>query len=143
MAIMLALMLAVADEATKRDDAIKTMVVTLLASYLGIAIFTALLFEGVKLAVPAAVVKRENLFVLFLTFAVGGVAKWLIPVYGETDKRAWAMHMVVLVVVAIIGMMFHDKLMDAVKAILKKVVPGVGNGGEPPGGGPLPGGGAQ
>ncbi len=139
MATMMLALAALADEAAaQRDDAIKTLVLTFLASYLGIATFTAFVFEGVKLAVPRIVTGRENLLVLALTMALGSVAKWLMPIYGSTDRKAWALHTVILVFVSIVGMMFHDKLMDAVKLLLKKVLPGVGGGGgdaAPPGGG--------
>src|SRR5574342_511245 len=122
MVTVMAFMAALADETQKRDDAVGT----------------ALLFEGVKMLATKAVTGRENLMVVVLTLVLGGLAKWLMPsLYGETDRKAWALHMVSLVFVAIIGMMFHDKLMDAVKALLKKL-PIVGGGGgdaAPPGGG--------
>jgi hypothetical protein len=123
MAMMMTMGMAIADA---KDDAIKTMVLGFLSGYLGIATGTAFLFEGVKMSVPKIVTGRENILVLLLTFVLGSLAKWLIPsVYGETDTRAWVLHLVSLVFVAILGMMFHDKLMDAVKALLKKVSPGV------------------
>lgn len=138
MVTVMAFMAALADETQKRDDAVRTLVLMFLASYLGIAVGTALLFEGVKMLATKAVTGRENLMVVVLTLVLGGLAKWLMPsLYGETDRKAWALHMVSLVFVAIIGMMFHDKLMDAVKALLKKL-PIVGGGGgdaAPPGGG--------
>jgi hypothetical protein len=141
MGTMMAFMTVLADEAQKRDDAIRTLVLMFLASYLGIALGTAFLFEGVKMLATKAVTGRENLLVLVLTLALGALAKWLMPaLYGETDRKAWALHMVSLVFVSIIGMMFHDKLMDAVKALLKKL-PIVGGGGG--GGAAPPAGGAQ
>jgi hypothetical protein len=127
--LMLAQLAAVVADAAK-DDAIKTLVLGFLASFLGIATGCAFLFEGVKMVLPKLVTGRENLLVLLLTLVLGAAAKWLMPsIYGATDKKSWALHMISLVFVAIIGMMFHDKLMDAVKALLKKVSPGAGSGG--------------
>lgn len=141
MITVMAFALILAQEAVKADDAIKTLVLKLLTSYVGIAAFTAFVFEGVKMSVPKLVTGRENLLVLALTVAVGAAAKWIFPLYGETDAKAWALHGVILVFVAIVGMMFHDKLMDAVKALLKKALPAVGGGGGD--GGSAPGGGTQ
>lgn len=141
MGILMLALATLADEAQRRDDAIKTLVLTLMASYLGIACMTAFIFEGVKMTFTKLVTGRENLLVLVLTMALGSLAKWLMPsLYGETDRRAWGMHLLILAFVSIVGMMFHDKLMDAVKLFLKKVLPiGVGGGGgdgaqTPPGG---------
>src|SRR5574342_640891 len=109
MVTVMAFMAALADETQKRDDAVRTLVLMFRASYLGIAVGTALLFEGVKMLATKAVTGRENLMVVVLTLVLGGLAKWLMPsLYGETDRKAWALHMVSLVFVAIIGMMFHD-----------------------------------
>lgn len=127
--------LALVEDGSK-DDPIKTLVLGFLVSYLGIAMGVATLVEGAKALFHDRVKGKENHLVFLLTWCFGALAKWLMPsIYGAPDRQAWALHMVILVFVAIIGMLFHDKFIAVVKSLLgKKVSSAVGGAGDSAGG---------
>jgi hypothetical protein len=121
----------------EKDDPIKSLVLGFVASYIGIATGVALLVEGLKIMFTDRIKGKENHLVFLLTWCFGALAKWLMPaVYGPIDRKSWVLHMVILVFVAIIGMLFHDKFIALVKSLLgKKVAPAVGGDGGAPGAG--------
>lgn len=116
-----------------KADAIKELVLTLLASYFGIALGVSLLVELIKLLAKEWAKPKAPVLAILLTFLLGPAAKCLMPeVYGPHNFKAWTLHIVILIFVAVIAAVFHDKFWNVIKGKLGGIIPG---GAEPPPGG--------
>jgi hypothetical protein len=105
---MFTLMLAVI------EDPVREAVVKALASYTGLAGLVVALVAGIKHLWPTWVDKKEPVIALFLTYLLGIVAKLSLPsVYGGNDFGSWALHLVVLLVVAVGAKQLHDSVINA------------------------------
>lgn len=136
------MMLATVALQDKEKDTIKELVVGFLASYAGMALGISLLVELLKMIWSEWVKPRTPQLTIIFTFLFGGLAKWLIAdVYGPNTFKSWVLHYLILVFVAVIAAVFHDKFWNAIKGKLGGIVPGLGKDdeGKPP---PSTGGGA-
>lgn len=91
------------------DDPVRDAVVKALASYVGIAGLVVFLVQGIKHLWPAWTADKEPMIALILTYALGITAKLsMSSIYGGNEASLWALHMVVLLVVAIGAKQLHD-----------------------------------
>lgn len=131
MLTMLGLTMLLPEDA--KVDAIKDIVLTLLASYGGVAMAVSLLVEFLKMLFKEWAKPKAAVLSIIMTFFLGAAAKCLMPdVYGPHNFKAWTLHTVVLVFVALFAALFHDKFWNVVKGKLGGIIPG---GVEPPPGG--------
>jgi len=123
MLTMLGLTMLLSEEA--KADAIKEMVVTLLASYGGIALAVSLLVEFLKMLFKDWAKPKAPVLSILMTFFLGAASKVLMPeVYGLHNFKAWTLHVVILVFVAVFAALFHDKFWNVVKGKLGAIIPG-------------------
>lgn len=109
----------------EEKDTIKELVVTMLASYLGIALGVTLLVELIKMLTKDWAKEKAPALTILLTFVLGVSAKVLVPdVYGPNTFKAWTLHGVILIFVAVIAAVFHDKFWNVVKGKLGGLIPG-------------------
>jgi len=121
----LALLLAIA------DDPAKDTVATILASYGGLAVGVSLLVSGLKSLWKGWTDGKEPVLTVILTFALGLVAKLVMPgVYGDGSLRSWTLHAVVLLFVAMGAGVFHDKVTNVFAGKTGDVPPPAGGGGQ-------------
>jgi len=119
------MMLAVAT--LEERDAIKEMVLGFLASYVGMALGVSLLVELLKMLAKEWVKARAPQLTIIFTFIFGGAAKWLLTdVYGPNTYKSWVTHFLILVFVAVLAAVFHDKFWNAIKGKLGGIIPGLG-----------------
>lgn len=127
---MMAMMAALVDE---KSDPVKELVLRFLLSYGGIAGGVSFLVEGLKAMFKSKVDGREPVLVILLAFVLGSAAKGLIPdVYGPNTVKAWGLHELILVFVAVGAAAFHDKFLSVLTSFIpKKKAPeeGAGDGG--------------
>lgn len=98
------------------DDPVRDAVLKALASYTGIAALVVALVGGLKLMFKEKINGKEPLFALGLTFLVGIAAKLALPeVYGANRVDSWALHLIVLLVVAVVAKGLHDGPLNAFK----------------------------
>ncbi|MGH8895487.1 MAG: hypothetical protein ACRDZ4_00345 [Egibacteraceae bacterium] len=121
-----------------KKDVILELVMTFLASYAGLAGGVSLLVELLKMLWKDWTKEKAPALTIVFTFVLGPAAKYLMPeVYGPNTFKAWTLHVVILIFVAVLAAVFHDKFWNAIKSKLGGLIPG---GGEPPpeGGGGQP-----
>lgn len=110
MAFLSMILAAVAEDV--KGDPVKDIVLKFLLSYGGLAAGVSFLVQGLKTAFKK-LRGYENSLVLLLMFALGALAKYLMPnVYGGSAAKDWVMHMLVLVFVAVGSAAFHDKFLN-------------------------------
>lgn len=98
------------------EDPVRDTVVKALASYTGIAALVVALVGGLKLMFKEKIDGKEPLLALGLTFVIGAVAKLVLPaIYGENRLDSWALHTIVLLVVAVVAKGLHDGPLSALK----------------------------
>jgi CDP-diglyceride synthetase len=108
-----------------RRDVILELVMTFLASYVGLAGGVSLLVELLKMLWKDWVKPKAPALTIVLTFVLGPVAKVLMPdIYGPNTFKAWTLHFVILIFVAVLAAVFHDKFWNAVKSKLGGLIPG-------------------
>jgi hypothetical protein len=118
----------------EKQDALKELVLTFMASYLGIAGGISLLIELVKMLSPKWTTPKAPALTIILTFLLGASAKLLLPdVYGPNTFKAWILHGTILVFVSVIAAVFHDKFWNVVKGKLGGLLPGGDDTTPPPG----------
>lgn len=121
---MLYMTLAVASEDAKKD-VILDLVLQFMASYVGIALGVTLLVELLKLFAKDWAKPKAPVLTILFTFILGPAAKCLMPeVYGAHTFKAWTLHIIVLMFVAVIAAAFHDKFWNVVKGKLGAIIPG-------------------
>jgi len=126
--MMLAVLMDVSEDA--KTDAIKELVVTLLASYGGIALGVSLLIELLKMLAKDWTKPKAPVLTILLAFLLGAAAKCLMPeIYGPHNFKAWTLHIIILVFVSVIAAIFHDRFWNVIKGKLGAIIPG---GIEPP-----------
>ena len=109
----------------EEKDAIKELVLMFLASYLGLALGVSLLVELVKMIAKEWAKEKAPALTIVFTFILGPAAKCLVPdVYGPQTWKAWTLHAVILIFVAVIAAVFHDKFWNVVKGKLGALIPG-------------------
>lgn len=108
-----------------KKDVILELVMTFLASYLGLAGGVSLLVELLKMLWKDWVKPKAPAFTIIFTFILGPIAKVLLPdTYGPNNFKAWVLHVVILVFVAVLASVFHDKFWNAIKSKLGGLIPG-------------------
>ena len=108
-----------------KGDAIKEMVLVFLASYVGIAVGVSLLVELIKMFAKDWAKPKAPHICIILTFVLGPAAKILMPeAYGPAGFKGWTLHAVILLFVAALAAVFHDKLWNAVKGKIGSIIPG-------------------
>jgi len=109
-----------------KKDVILEMVMTFLASYVGLAGGVSLLIELLKMLWKDWVKPKAPALCIVFTFGLGAVAKALMPeVYGANTLKSWTLHAVILIFVAALAAVFHDRLWNVVKGKLGGIVPGL------------------
>lgn len=117
----------------EEKDTIKELVLGFLASYAGMALGISLLVELLKMIWSEWLKPRTPQLTIIFTFIFGGAAKWLLPdVYGPNTYKSWTMHFLILVFVAVIAAVFHDKFWNAIKGKLGGIIPGLDAEDKPP-----------
>lgn len=102
-------------------DPVKEIVLRFLLSYGGIATGVSFLVEGLKGLFKSKVDGKEPIIVIALSFIIGLAAKGLVPdVYGPNTPKAWALHGLILIFVAIGAAAFHDKFLSVLTSFLPK-----------------------
>lgn len=97
------------------DDPAKNAVLKLLGSYLGLSVGVAMLVSGLKALWKGWVENKEPILAIILTFALGTVAKMILPnVYGPHSLESWSLHIVILIFVAVGAGTFHDHVINAI-----------------------------
>lgn len=115
---MLAMAAALVDE---KSDPVKELVLRFLLSYGGIVGGVSFLVEGFKALFKDRVSGKEPVLVIVLAFVLGSAAKGLMPdVYGPNTLRAWGLHELILVFVAVGAAAFHDKFLSVLASFLPK-----------------------
>jgi CDP-diglyceride synthetase len=115
--------LGAAEEAKK--DVILEMVMTFLASYAGLAGGVSLLVELLKMLWRDWVKPKAPALSIVLTFVLGALAKVLMPdIYGPGNFKSWTLHFVILVFVAVLAAVFHDRFWNVIKGKLGGLIPG-------------------
>jgi hypothetical protein len=95
-------------------DPIRDAILQALASYGGIALLVVALVAGAKRLWKTWVDGKEPALGVIFTYALGVIAKIALPeVYGGTDAKAWSLHLVVLLFVAIGAKGVHDGVINA------------------------------
>jgi hypothetical protein len=123
MAAVAAVAAGAAEEAKK--DVILELVMTFLASYAGLAGGVSLLVELLKMLWKDWVKPKAPALTIVLAFVLGALAKALMPeMYGPGTFKAWTLHFVILVFVAVLAAVFHDKFWNSVKSKLGGLIPG-------------------
>lgn len=103
------------------DDPARDAVVRMLASYGGLAVGVSLLVSGLKSLWKGWVDGKEPVLTVILTYLLGIASKLIMPdVYGPNSLQSWALHVIVLLFVAVLAGSFHDKLTNA---LMHKGVP--------------------
>lgn len=117
----------------EEKDAIKEMVLGFLASYVGMALGISLLIELLKMLWKDWIKPRTPQLTIICTFIFGAASKWLLPdVYGPNTYKSWVTHFLILVFVAVLAAVFHDKFWNAIKGKLGGIIPGLGTEEEKP-----------
>jgi CDP-diglyceride synthetase len=117
------LALTMLEEAKK--DVILEMVMTFLASYLGLAFGVSMLVELLKMLWKDWMKAKAPALTIVFTFILGGLAKVVLPdTYGPNNFKAWTLHALILVFVAVLAAVFHDKFWNALKSKLGGLIPG-------------------
>ena len=110
----------------QEKDTIKELVLGFLASYVGMALGVSLLVELLKMLAKDWIKPRAPQLTIIFTFIFGGAAKWLLPdVYGPNTYKSWTTHFLILVFVAVLAAVFHDKFWNAIKGKLGGIIPGL------------------
>lgn len=108
-----------------KKDVILEMVMTFLASYLGLAAGVSLLVELLKMLWKDWMKPKAPALTIIFTFILGPAAKCLVlDVYGPHTFKAWSLHLVILVFVAVLAAVFHDKFWNSIKSKLGGLIPG-------------------
>ena len=109
-----------------KKDVILEMVMTFLASYVGLAGGVSLLIELLKMLWKDWVKPKAPALCIVFTFGLGAVAKALMPeVYGVNTLKSWTLHVVILVFVAVLAAVFHDRFWNIIRGKLGGIVPGL------------------
>lgn len=128
---MMLLMLPFMEDTKK--DVILEMVMTFLASYVGLAGGVSLLIELLKMLWKDWIKPKAPALCIVFTFALGAAAKVLMPeTYGPNTLKSWTLHAVILIFVAALAAVFHDRLWNVVKGKLGGIVPGLSAADKPP-----------
>lgn len=103
------------------SDPIYSAIAKALASYIGIAGLVVGFVGGIKLVVKTWIDGKEPLVALCLTYLLGIAAKFALPaVYGPHTIERWAIHLVVLLGVAIGVKGIHDGVINPFKGKKEK-----------------------
>jgi CDP-diglyceride synthetase len=109
-----------------KKDVILEMVMTFLASYVGLAGGVSLLIELLKMLWKDWMKPKAPALCIVFTFALGAAAKVLMPeTYGLNTLKSWTLHAIILVFVAVLAAVFHDRFWNVVKGKLGGIVPGL------------------
>lgn len=117
-----------ASEAALEDakkDVILELVLQFAGSYVGMALGVSFLVELLKMLAKDWIKTRAPQLTIIFTFIFGATVKWLLPdVYGTNTYKSWVLHFLVLVFVAVLAAVFHDKFWNAIKGKLGIIIPG-------------------
>jgi hypothetical protein len=129
---MMAMLLMPLMEDAKKD-VILELVMTFLASYVGLAGGVSLLIELLKMLWKDWMKPKAPALCIVFTFALGAAAKVLMPeIYGLNTLKSWTLHAVILVFVAVLAAVFHDKFWNNIRGKLGGIVPGLPASDRPP-----------
>jgi hypothetical protein len=96
-----------------QPDPVRDAVLLALASYGGIAGLVVILVSGLKKFWKSKIEGREPMVAVALTYVLGCAAKAILPVYGGNNPKSWALHLIVLLVVAVGAKGIHDGVLNA------------------------------
>ena len=97
-----------------KNDPIKDTVLGYLASYGGMAVGVTFLISALKAIWKSFIDGKEPILAIILSYIVGIVAKLVTDVYGPNTFKAWTLHILILLFVAVGAAVFHDKVVNAI-----------------------------